>query len=246
MRVDVETFHGRPGCGQAIGGLEVRRVASGPEQHKILVELIERHLPANGTQALELQLCILLVFHGLLGGARFGDPHQDRRKTERSHRIRAYGLGQRAYRYRIVELALSEVRKGSFEEFHQRRERLGTNDGLHLSHRYRRSTLDLATQNHSAPELIAIGRKRPGGALIVANDVVAGLARGRRRAASAPAPADGARAAARGPVADVHDVGLPLGHAGDPQVASARHAAAFVEPQARQAGQEGTAQSGSP
>ena len=80
----------------------------------------------------------------------------------------------------------------------------------------------------------------------VAADVVAGLARGRRRAASAPAPADGARAAARGPVADVHDVGLPLGHAGDLQVASARHAAAFVEPQARQAGQEGTAQSGSP
>ena len=50
--------------------------------------------------------------------------------------------------------------------------------------------------------------------------LVGRLARGRRRAAPAPAAADGARAAARGPVGDIHDVGLPLGHAGDPQVAS--------------------------
>ena len=76
------------------------------------------------------------------------------------------------------------------------------------------------------------GRRQP------ERGLVGRLARGRRRAAPAPAAADGARAAARGPVADVHDVGLPLGHAGDLQVVSAGHAAAFVEPQPRLPGRK--------
>ena len=61
--------------------------------------------------------------------------------------------------------------------------------------------------------------------------------RGRRRAAPAPA-ADGARAAARGPVADVHDVGLLLVHVSDGHVTSARLAAAFVAPQPRLPGRK--------
>ncbi len=65
------------------------------------------------------------------------------------------------------------------------------------------------------------GRRQP------EQGLVERLARGRRRAAPAAAAADGARAAARGPVADVHDVGLLLVHVSDGRVASARHAAAW-------------------
>ena len=91
------------------------------------------------------------------------------------------------------------------------------------------SSLRAAAIDCPAPGKAAHRRRRAEGQ----RGLVERLARGRRRAAPASAPADGARAAARGPVADVHDVGLPLGHAGDLQVASARHAAAFVEPQPR-------------
>ena len=90
------------------------------------------------------------------------------------------------------------------------------------------SSLRAAAIDCPAPGKAAHRRRRAEGQ----RGLVERLARGRRRAAPAPA-ADGARAAARGPVADVHDVGLLLVHCWRRAVASARHAAAFVEPQPR-------------
>ena len=91
------------------------------------------------------------------------------------------------------------------------------------------SSLRAAAIDCPAPGKAAHRRRRAEGQ----RGLVERLARGRRRAAPAPAAADGARAAARGPVADVHDVGLLLVHCWRRAVASARHAAAFVEPQPR-------------
>ena len=91
------------------------------------------------------------------------------------------------------------------------------------------SSLRAAAIDCPAPGKAAHRRRRAEGQ----RELVERLARGRRRAAPAPAAADGARAAARGPVADVHDVGLLLVHCWRRAVASARHAAAFVEPQPR-------------